>query len=71
MSSDEILSGHFTAMDVSKDGYLDTTEMYKYISSKGAPTEPQTKADKIRYNDFSQIYQKFSWVKKFKACTNR
>jgi len=48
MSSDEILSGHFTAMDVSKDGYLDTTEMYKYISSKGAPTEPQTKADKIR-----------------------
>jgi len=48
MSYDEILSGHFTAMDSNKDGYLDTTEMYKYISSKDSPSTPQSKADKIR-----------------------
>ncbi len=48
MSYNEILSGHFTSMDMNKDGYLDTTEMYKYISRKGSPIEPQSKADKIR-----------------------
>jgi len=36
MTHNEILSGHFTGMDVDEDGYLDSQELYKYISRKSS-----------------------------------
>ena len=46
MTHNEILSGHFTGMDVDEDGYLDSQELYKYISRNSS--QPQIKTDKIR-----------------------
>ena len=46
MTHNEILSGHFTGMDVDEDGFLDSQELYKYISRNSS--QPQIKTDKIR-----------------------
>lgn len=48
MTHNEILTGHFTGMDVNKDGYLDSEEMYQYISRNQSEPYTLAKADKIR-----------------------
>jgi len=48
MSYNEILAGHFTSMDRNEDGFLDSEEMYKYISRNNSNNHNMSKADKIR-----------------------
>lgn len=48
MSFSEILTGHYTAMDKNRDGYLDSAEMFAYISRNNSNSETGTKTDKIR-----------------------
>lgn len=48
MTHNEILAGHFTAIDLDQDKFLDSQELYRYISRNNSEDQPQAKADKIR-----------------------